>query len=322
MPRRALLVGIDGYDDPDVPNLSACVSDAMEMREVLSRNGDGSVNFDCRVLLGPGGPPLTRDLLRARWQELFADFKGDILFYFSGHGSPGDVGGYLVTQDGSPADPGLPMNELVDMANGSAADTVLIILDCCYSGAAGNEPSSAGIENQAILREGVTILAASRATQEAFAVDGQSVFTSLVLGALRGGAADVRGRISAASVYGYVEAILGAWDQRPVYKSHAGHLQPVRTTTAKVTDADLRKIVEFFPDANDHFALEPTYEITEPDHDLSKVAVFRMFKDYQVAGLLCPTVGQDLFWTAKRSGNVQLTALGEFYHELVTKDQI
>jgi hypothetical protein len=324
MSKRALLIGIDEYQDPGIRNLRACVSDAAEIQDVLARNGDGSVNFDCRTLTGPGPASVTRALLRRRWRELFADFKGDILFYFSGHGSPCDVGGFLVTQDAVEDDPGLPMNELIDMANTSAANTVLVILDCCYSGAAGNAAASLGsLEHKAVLREGVTILAASRPTQEAMEIGGHGVFTRLVLGALRGGAADVRGRVSAASIYGYVEAALGAWGQRPVYKSHAGHLDPVRTSLPKVTDEHLREITGYFPGIDDEYRLDPTYEETEKAVAVpANVGIYKKFKTYQIAGLLCPVVGPDLYWAAKRSESVKLTELGKFYHELVVTNRI
>jgi uncharacterized caspase-like protein len=65
---------------------------------------------------------------------------------------------------------------------------VLLILDCCFSGSIGNPPNLQGeIENQALLREGVTILAASRPAQVSMEVGGHGVFTKLVMGALRGG---------------------------------------------------------------------------------------------------------------------------------------
>src|SRR4051812_42058618 len=130
MSKRALIVGINDYDH--VSSLQGCVPDATAMAEVLSRNGDGNVNFECRLLTSPGPTPITKAFLRQQWRELFQDFKDDLLFYFSGHGTPTDVGGYLVTQDGVIDDPGLPMEDVVTMANNSSARTVLLILDCCF----------------------------------------------------------------------------------------------------------------------------------------------------------------------------------------------
>lgn len=46
--RKALLVAIDNY--PDNP-LTGCVADAHNMAEILSTDYDGSVNFDCRLLV-------------------------------------------------------------------------------------------------------------------------------------------------------------------------------------------------------------------------------------------------------------------------------
>lgn len=321
MAKRALLVGIDKYDH--VSSLSGCVADATSMAELLERHGDGSLNFDCRVLTSPGPASITRAFLREQWNELFQHFDGDVLFYFSGHGTPTSLGGYLVTQDGTPGDPGLAMNDIVTLANKSRARTVLLILDCCFSGSVGNPPNLQGdVENQAQLREGVTILAASRPTEPSVEVGGHGVFTKLVIGALRGGAADVRGRISAASVYAYAEAALGAWDQRPLYKSHAARLDPIRICEPKVSDAILRELPTYFPQADHEFQLDITYEETNgaaiPDH----VAIFKKFKQLQIAGLLRPKTGSDLYWTAERSGGVVLTQLGAFYLQLVNEKRI
>ncbi len=323
MSKRALLVGINQYDR--ISSLTGCVPDATAMNDVLSRNDGGGPNFDCRLLTSPGRDPITRGFLRQQWRELFQDFRGDVLFYFSGHGTPTDVGGYLVTQEGTPDDPGLAMNDLLTMANESKASTVLLILDCCFSGSVGSLPGSqaGSLESLVVLREGVTILAASRASQVSMEVGGHGVFTNLILGALRGGAADVRGRVSAASIYAYAEAALGAWEQRPLYKSHAAHLDPVRICEPKVSDALLRELPTFFPRSDYQYKLDPTYEETNktvatPEH----VIIFKKFKRFQIAGLLRPESGDDLYWAAERSGRVALTDLGEFYLHLVKDGRI
>ena len=322
MPKRALLVGINQYDH--FGSLNGCVRDATVMSSVLARNSDNSVNFNCRLLTSPGADPITRGFLRQQWRELFQDFQGDVLFYYSGHGTPTDVGGYLMTQDGTTGDPGLAMNDLLTMANESKAKTVLLILDCCFSGSLGSLPGSqpGSLESRAVLREGVTILAASRASQVSMEVGGHGVFTNLVLGALRGGAADVRGKVSAASIYAYAEAALGEWDQRPLYKSHAAYLEPVRLCLPKVPDALLRELPTFFPHAGHRFQLDMTYEETSAAADLSNVATFKKFKKFQVAGLLMPVQGDDLYWTCERSDCVFLTDLGEFYLQLVKDGRI
>jgi Caspase domain len=293
------------------------------MVEVLKRNGDGSPNFECRLMSSPGPEPVTRRALRQKWGELFHAFPGDILFYFSGHGLPTDVGGYLVTQDGVPNDEGVPMQDLVDLANKSSAASVLLILDCCFSGAAGNAPSvQNAVENKAILREGVTILAAAGSQQVAIETAGHGIFTNLLLAALRGGAADVRGRVSAASIYAYCEAALGAWDQRPLYKSHAASLEPVRLCEPTVPDGLLRELPEFFADGDARYPLDPTYEETRNDKIDEHVKIFKKFKRFQIGGLLRPEKRDDLYWTALNNERVMLTDLGRFYRQLAQAGRI
>jgi|SRR5947209_12913147 len=322
MSKRALIVGINQYDH--FRSLSGCVADAIAMGDILARNADGSINFECLVLVSPGPVRVNKAQLRQSWRELFQGFKEDVLFYFSGHGTPTEVGGYLVTQDGAPDDPGLSMEDVVSMANNSSARTVLVILDCCFSGTAGNPASLQGgnREDRTVLRDGVTILAASRPAGISTEVDGHGVFTNLLLGALRGGAADVRGRVSAASIYAYAEAALGAWDQRPLYKSHASRLQPVRFCDPKVTDALLRELPVYFPNSDHEYPLDPTYEETTKAAIPENVAILKKFNQLQIAGLLRPKTGDNLFGTAAGSGKVVLTELGRFYRQIVNGKRI
>jgi Caspase domain len=316
MARRALLVGIDDYHG--VPALAGCVADAQAMADMLSTNDDGGPNFHCRLLTAPRSE-VTRAALRAKWEALFGSFDGDVLFYFSGHGLATTVGGYLVTQEGTPQDPGLPMNDLLLLANQSKARSVLLILDCCYSGSLGHAPvlqPDGSMSPVAQLRAGVTVLAASRPTEVSLEVDGHGVFTGLLLGALAGGAADVRGRVSAASLYAYVEAVLGAWDQRPLYKSYASHLEPVRLCAPAVSDALLRELPQLFDRPGATLVLDPSYEETAPVAVPERVALFRKFKTLRNAGLLATVGGDDLYWAAMRNGAIKLTPLGQFYWRL------
>jgi len=320
--KRALIVGINGYDH--FHPLSGCVPDAEEMAKVLSRNSDESINFECRLVTSPGLDRVTKAFLRQKWRELFQHFRDDLLFYFSGHGTPTEIGGCIVTQDGEPDDPGLPMAEVVDMANNSSARNVLLILDCCFSGGAGNPVGlqGGGLENRALLREGVTVLAASRPTELSLEIGYHGVFTDLVLAALRGGAADVRGRVSAASIYAFVESALGAWSQRPLYKSYAAHLGPVRICEPKVQDSLIRELPKYFSCPDRQYPLDMSYEETSDSADPKHVEIFKKFKRLQIGGLLRPVAGDDLFWTANKGGSVVLTGLGQFYLQLVNDGRI
>lgn len=321
---RALLVGLSEYEH--VPPLKGCANDALAMKAVLSSHDDGGANYDCMVLTSPGpAEPVTRKLLRKVWSELFDNYDEDILFYFSGHGHPTDVGGYLVTQDAEPGDPGLSMGDLLTLANRSKARSVLLILDCCFAGGLGDPPglqSDGSIENRALLRKGLTILAASRPTQTAGEAGGLGVFTRLVVGALKGGAADVRGNVTAAAIYAYVEQALGPWEQRPIYKSHAYRFLPVRRCTPSVSDALLRELPTLFKKVDDPFYLAPSFEFTHTSAVPADVAKYDKFKILRNARLLLTQDNKDLYFIALESGHVRLSPLGQFYWQLARDRRI
>jgi hypothetical protein len=323
MAKRALLVGIDFY--ASMPDLSACARDAAALRDVLQRHEDGSPNYDCRLLVNPGGPLVTAPTLRAEWQRLFADFRGAILFYFAGHGSPTEAGGALVTHEGDPAQPGLPMEELLQLANASTAEEVLLILDCCHTGALGtgdHKRRGKAPAQQVRLREGVTILAASRSQGASWESSTRGDFTALLLAALQGGAADVRGQVSAAAIYAYIEQALGVWDQRPLYRSEASHLAPVRRCTPHVTDELLRQLPTFFASEESTYRLVASYEFTHPTATPDHVAIFNTFKAYRDARLLRTVEGDDLYFAALHAHEVALTPLGKLYWRLASQGRL
>ena len=318
--KRALIIGIDEYQQ--MPRLTGCVADAVAMSELLERNEDGSPNYNCRVLTTAAGPPITRELLRSEWHRLFDNFDGHLLFHFSGHGTPTRAGGVIVTQDGTPGEPGLPMDELLTLARDARAKSVLLIIDCCHASFAG-DPSilqaNGASQNQAYLPEGITILAAARKTESAHERAGNGVFTKLILGALSGGAADVRGRVSAASMYAYVEQALGPWDQRPLYKSYADHLPPVRLCKASVPDPLLRELPVLFKDMAQPLRLAPSYEHTHPSAEAGHVKLFNKLKLLRNAHLVTTQAGKDLYSVALASERVKLTPLGQFYWTLASQ---
>ena len=324
--RRALLVGIDHYER--IEDLNWCVDDVFALRHVLEKHENREPNFSCHILLGPKPtqhpqlPEQCVNLSRLRSElETFFNFDGMVLFYFSGHGYQTEQGVYLVTQDGNPTLPGLSLKTLLKMANESPAQEVLLIIDSCFSGALG-EPGTSQVQEMEnfYLRPGVTLLAASQANQKAHELEGSGMFTHLVIAALKGGASDIRGHISAASIYGYVEQALGPWDQRPIYKSNARQLSPVRYVAPDIKDEDLRQLPALFPTPDHHFYLAPTYEVTHALANPEHVALFSLFKRYQVARILRPSITQDLYFAALNSRPVELTPLGQFYWRLAKSD--
>lgn len=332
MARRALLVGIDEYDEFN--DLTGCVADVLAMRQMLKRNADGSPNYSCH-LLAYGGEhretKITRRLLREACHELF-DYTGDVLLHFSGHGALAETGGYLATCDAQEDDWGIPMQEVIQLANNSRARDILLILDCCHSGDAGNSPllSPAFKQNPlAVLRENLTVLAASRASQPAVEFEGHGLFTAAVLEALDGAAADHMGWVTAQSIYAYVERGFGDWVQRPIYKSHTSELTVIRQCAPLIERLKLHDLLKYFPTLEHQYQLDPEYEpgdesgqMIEPFNE-EKVRIAKQFKEYRDVGLLRATVnGEQFYWTALRSHTVELTPRGREYWRLVANDRI
>jgi len=268
--------------------------------------------------------------LRAACRDLFSNFKGDVLFYFSGHGFINEFGGYLCTTDATKDDWGVPMQEIVKMAIDSPASSVLFILDCCHSGDFANPRGmNSGTNPLAVLRENMTVIAASQGSEVAIEAGGHGLFTAAVLDALEGGAADHMGWVTAPSVYAYVERRFGSWDQRPVYKTNATGVLVVRECEPLIDRLKLHRIVELFPAQDHKYQLDPEFEpedehgnVHEPVNHV-KIDIAQIFKEYRDAGLLKATVlNEQLFWTARRSHSVELTPRGREYWWLVKNNKI
>jgi hypothetical protein len=330
--RRALIVGINNY--AHAAKLSGAVADGIAMAERLSRHSQGDPNYDCVLMVdeGPGAAPIARRRLRESIHDFFSpEFEGDLLFYFSGHGYLSRTGGYLVSDDGEPHDWGVPMQEVMDLARPSRAREIVVIVDVCHAGDMGNpsQVGAAGMDPLAMLREDMTVLASSRDVQTAAEAGGHGLFTAAVLDALDGGAADHQGWVSAPAVYSYVERRFGAWQQRPVYKSHATHVPVIRKCQPLIDSMKLRQLVTLFSTRDAKYQLDPEYEpedehgnVHEPvNHE--KVAIAQLLKDYRDAGLLKTSVpGDQLFWAARRSHSVELTPRGQEYWWLVSSGKI
>lgn len=310
--RRALLVGIDDYETAP---LAGCVNDANAMARLLGQHADQSPNFSIKLMTAPPGS-VSKASLRKAVQDLFGK-AGDCdvaLFYFSGHGTENDLGGYLVTQDAKAYDEGVGLSDVLTLANNSAARERIIILDSCHSGHLGTVPESGSSSVQ--LQEGVSVLTASRSTEYAVEAGGGGLFTGLVAGALEGGASDVLGETTVAAVYAYVEQALGPWDQRPMFRANVAKLVSLRCNQASVSKETLRMLPGWFPTQDAIFPLDPSYEPDAiPAHPANE-EVFAQLQKCRASKLVEP-VGEDhMYYAAMRSTGCKLTPLGVHYWRL------
>ena len=318
--RRALCVGIDLYP---FGALRGCVSDAERIAALLANHEDGVPNFECRTIVAPNGgghDVVTRSKLKQAIEQLFKD-KADIaLLHFSGHGTENNLGGYLVTQDAKRYDEGVAMSDVLKMANDSRADEVVILLDCCHSGNVGNAPV---IDNtKALLREGVSILTASRGDQVSVESTGGGLFTSLVGDALEGAAADLLGDVSAPAIYAFVEGALGAWDQRPLFKSHVSKVIPLRRCNPPIDTTVLRELPVLFPVPAEDLPLSPEFEATCAHMDDAKNKVFCKLQALNRVYLVVPVDALHMYDAAMQSKACRLTASGRYYWRLAKSNRI
>ena len=323
--RIALIVGINHYEHGG--SLHGCVNDAHEVKAVLERHDGGAVNFDCRLLTGTGpADRVNRGELKDQIEQLFKADADIALLYFAGHGHIEATGGYLLASDSSRGDEGVSLSEILTFANSSPAKNKIIILDSCHSGIAGTPPNA---EQLASLSEGLTVLTASTRDQYATEENGRGVFTTLLVDALNGSAANLTGDITPGSVYAHIDQSLGAWEQRPVFKTNVKQFVSLRKSTPAIAINELRRISEFFPAPGHFFQLDPTFEPEMkgrdegmPPPDPENTRVFAILQRFNRLNLLIPVDVPHMWNAAMESKSCRLTALGEHYRRLVEKNRI
>jgi hypothetical protein len=317
--RRALIVGINDYAKygPEA-QLTGAIPDAQQVAQLLGRNHDNSVNYHCITLLSNPQVHVTRDRLRAALEDLFRPTNDEVLFYFSGHGTVDASGGYIMTQDATPHDPGITMDQLLAYANNAHERESVIILDCCMSGNMGNPAAIQGNGDyqRSVLSQNVTILAASRHNEAAMEIGGQGIFTSLLIDALDGTASDLLGYITLPSIYAHIEGSLGPWRQRPIYKTYTSSVTITRKAKPHVDPVFIRQLTDLFPDSGAFYPLTPEHEYDEVP-ETPEQHICYAFKQLRNGGLVVAEhPREDFYWTAIHSHRLMLTPLGRYFWRL------
>lgn len=314
MNRKALVVGLNKY--PQVP-LHGCIDDANRVAAVIERNADGSPNFGV-LKLTDETQSIGKAFLKQKIEELFIDDNEVALFYFSGHGSITSIGGVIVTPDFEDYNEGISMNDILLYANNSKAHNKIIILDCCYSGKLGEF----GDTPNSWLSEGMSILSSSRKYQPSMENNGSGVFTALLVDALYGGAADLRGYITPGSIYSYVDSALGPWAQRPVFKTNVHSFVHLKKVNPPISPEILRQITEYFVNAENEFPLDPSFEYTSNIPNKNNIEIFKKLQKMESVGLVIPCDEEHMYFAAMNSKSCKLTALGYHYWKLVKEGKI
>jgi hypothetical protein len=315
--KRALLIGIDQY--VNFNDLGGCVNDVDAVEHLLARNEDNSPNFDCQMRTTATGG-VTRDELLRDFDSLLSGGADVALLYFAGHGQNRDSDVVLVMQNGTDSTPGVALSEIMAKIATSPVKEIVLILDCCFAGAAGGVPQLG--TSAASLKSGVSILAASRSDQGAAETpSGRGLFSTYLCGALEGGAADVLGRTTVAGLYAYLDESFGVWEQRPVFKANVERLHDLRACKSAVPLAVLRRLPELFSEADFELPLDPSYEPdAEPKNALNE-AVFGILQKYRAAKLVEPVDEEHMYFAAMNNKGCRLTRLGQHYLHLAQEDR-
>jgi hypothetical protein len=148
------------------------------------------------------------------------------------------------------------------------------------------------------------------------------LFTSLVCDALNGGAADLLGTVSTASVYAHVEPIFGAWEQRPLFKAHMSKSTVLRRCRPKLDPEILRTLPILFSSPIAMLKLDKSFEPTEEPKGHSNEMVFALLQKCRVQGLIRVDGEEHLYYAAMNEKSCSLTSFGQFYWHLAKNNKI
>jgi tetratricopeptide (TPR) repeat protein len=231
--KKALVVGISDYTN--LQKLDFCRNDGKEVYDVLTSLGYEI--SDENKIIGKAMGTKVKDTIYDFFDDKTDNPDDTLLFYYSGHGVPGDDGNiYLASSDTDPDKPyrrGFSFEELRMRMQNTIPTKVVVILDCCYSGSAkiskGSEDDAAKM-GRLILEEksrklpegqGKYILSSSQSHQEAYALTTgeHSIFTYYLLKGLKGNteAIDGEGNVTPQSLGNYVTRAIMSLpiDERP-----------------------------------------------------------------------------------------------------------
>jgi len=323
--RKALIIGIDNYGGKN--DLAGCVNDANDMAFLFARHGNDDANFAIKKHIDVK----EKGILKGYINDCFAGKDDVALFYFSGHGYIDQHGcGYIITPDFKENDWGVSMYDILTIVNKSKCKNKIVILDCCHSGSMGTPPTAD--QKMTEIADGVTILTACEDEQVSLEYGGRGVFTALLSDALMGGASDITGHITPGGIYAYIDKALGAWEQRPVFKTNVTSFCSLRNVIPQVDIKILRKIVEYFPQYDSEKLLNPSYEFTnveggehksvQPYAREENIKIFKDLQSLESVGLVVPCGEEHMYFAAMNSKSCKLTTIGEHYWRLVKKNII
>ena len=215
--RRALLVACTRYEDPKLRDLRAPEADVAELTRVLGDPRVGNFEVQPALLDAP------KDEVEGQIEGFFEGAgSGDLLLlYLSGHGVVSKSRQWFFatpnTKVGRLGSTAVSDTYIRERMKGSRSPAIVLVLDCCHSGAFARSLLAKGGEDIHVEHhfEGRGRVALTASTEFEWALEGErgpdrdrplSVFTELLVEGLSSGDADLDGdgQISISELYNYV----------------------------------------------------------------------------------------------------------------------
>ncbi|GAA2786701.1 caspase family protein [Saccharopolyspora taberi] len=215
--KAALLVACDNYTDPTFQHLRSPEVDLWRLSGLLSAENIG--NFEVDTLVNRPHYEVTKAVSRFFRNRALDDF---LLLFFACHGVKDTNGEIVLAMHDTEADlleaTGVPAGYVLDQINRSRSRRIVIMVDCCFSGAFARGFRSRGSQQvdvvDALQGHGRAIITASSAMEYAYEADairafgppGSSVFTNALVEGLGTGSADANGDgyVTVQELYDYI----------------------------------------------------------------------------------------------------------------------
>jgi TPR repeat protein len=211
--KKAIIVGINEYDDPGFENLKYAESDAHAIYDVLSNPDIGGFSKDDIVLLTGKSKSDVEESLETVLDEAKRD---DMVFvYFAGHGKLDKTGELCLAARNTKVNrllsSSIHLGQIHRLVKHSDCRRIVIVIDSCFSGAVGQSFRSGGAPTdvlEQISGQGIVTISASQQYERARERDdvGHGIFTHSFLTGLEKGDADQDndGYVSIDELYRYI----------------------------------------------------------------------------------------------------------------------
>lgn len=206
--RRAICIGVSLQSDSSLPSLPHCESDIVLVSNFLQSD---LAKFDVLSIRNP-----TSQNIRSQLWEVLSQVTPDdqLVIYFTGHGKRNTKRELQLclqdTKENALAITSISFNELLLLCNEAGAESVLIILDCCFSGAAeksiltkGSDEILVPHEEAILASKGISVLSSCNSVELSYLdeKENMSTFTATLLTLCKRRVTEISGWLTVGQLY-------------------------------------------------------------------------------------------------------------------------